>query len=169
MSADKRSGGALNGIWESKYSRERAKGLYIAEDGREDRLAFPKGVSLFEYLKSGDKKNFIETLLKFSRDRLEPPGKIHYSALRTYLSSADITQLKHGGCRSRSPGAIILDERRDPIDTSATSRHWDSDAYLRYPPRGTDIFTEKLDLCRLMQRLSENVRSIVLGFLENFP
>ncbi|KAF2467473.1 uncharacterized protein BDR25DRAFT_344857 [Lindgomyces ingoldianus] len=159
MGTVKRQSGALNSVWEEKYSRQRAEGLYIAEDGREDRLAFPSGVSLFEYLERGDKDNFIETLLKYSKDRLEPPGKFRFSALRSYLSSADFADLNQGALSTRpTPSIIILDERRDPIDTSTTTRHWDSDAYLRYPPQGTNVSTEELDLCQLVQRLTENRR-----------
>ncbi|KAF2011816.1 hypothetical protein BU24DRAFT_264300 [Aaosphaeria arxii CBS 175.79] len=158
MSTSKRQGGALNGVWEERYSRQRIEELYIKEDGREDRVAFPNGVSLFEYLRNGDKENFIDTILRFSKDLLEPPGRFRFSDLRNYLGSADLSTFKQGTTNGRASGIIILDERRDPIDTSATTRHWDSDLYLRYPPSGTDIYTEKLDLPRLVDRLSQNRR-----------
>ncbi|KAF2269515.1 hypothetical protein CC78DRAFT_604237 [Lojkania enalia] len=159
MSINKHQGGALNDAWEDKYSRQRPEGVYTAEDRREDRVAFAGGVSLFEYLRNGDKENFIESLLKFSKHRLEPPGQYRFSALRSYLSNADFADFQpRTPPSSLVPRAVILDERRDPTDTSTTTRHWDSDVYLRYPPLGTDIYTESLDLPQLVTRLSENRR-----------
>ncbi|KAF2009131.1 hypothetical protein BU24DRAFT_91180 [Aaosphaeria arxii CBS 175.79] len=159
MSASRRQGGSLNNLWEERYSRQRREELYIKEDWREDRLAFLNGVSLFEYLRNGEKENFIETLLRFSKDFLEPPGQFRFSALRNFLGSADMSTFKRAATNRHASSIIISDERRDPIDITATTRHWDSDLYLRYPPSGINIYTERLDLPGLVQRLSENRRN----------
>lgn len=166
MGSNRREGGALNGLWEATYNCQRPKQVYAAEDLREDPVDVSRGDSLFEYLKNGDKDNLIETLLELSRDRLDPPGKFRFSSLRSYLSSAVITNIGRGVLNnSLAPSIIILDERRDPIDTTATTRQWDSEMYLRYPPSGTDIFTKALDLPQLLQRLSEKVLPVPFKML----
>jgi hypothetical protein len=156
----------LNGLWEVNYSCQRLKGVYDGEDQRDDHVAFPRGVSLFEYFKNGDKDNLIDTLFQFSKNRLDPPGNLGFSSLRKFLLNAVIPNTGQGVAYGiHAPSTIILDERRDPTDTTATTRQWDSDAYLRYPPSGTNIYTETLDLRRLFQRLSEEV----LPTLSNSP
>ncbi|KAF1962112.1 hypothetical protein CC80DRAFT_487649 [Byssothecium circinans] len=155
MNLNRVDGGILNRLWEEKYSRQQSAAVYLGEDRREDPLLFPGGISLFQHLQNGDKRRLIETFLRFVKDRLDPPGELHLSALREWLSTAVIENLQqHQVYNGPGSSTIVLDERRDPTDTTSATRHWDSETYLRYPPIGLDVNTEKLDLPRLASRLS---------------
>jgi hypothetical protein len=148
----------LSRLWEEEYSRQKPIAHYIEEDQREDPLLFLNGISLFQHLQNEDSQKLIETLMRYKRGRLDPPEDLYLSALREWLSTAVIKNLQQGQpYEGLEPSIIVLDERRDPTDTTSTTRHWDSETYLRYPPTGLDVNTEKLDLPGMTARLSRKV------------
>lgn len=166
MYSNRPEGGILNRIWEEEYSRQKPATHYVGEDEREDPFLFQDGVSLFQHLQNEDIQKLVESFLAYRRDILDPPGNLHLSALRAWLSTAVIENIQHPQLyNGAGPSTIILDERRDPIDTTSSTRQWDSETYLRYPDKGLDVNTEKLDVSGLASRLSRKVQVPFISFL----
>lgn len=98
---------------------------------------------------------------------LDPPC-LNFKQLESFLTGASLASLISQSPSFRVSRLALLDDRRDTVGLDPTpqgqrlvangqTRNWESEHYMRWPPRGEDIYREVLDEKALYQRLAQNV------------
>ena len=157
-------------LWDTKFSR-RQRNFYRIQDRtvidelREDGT-FIRDVPerphivLQELL---DTSMIVDAFLKHGGSKhLDPPILFAFCYLREYLASASIRSLwDHPSHRvGNHTDLILLNDRGDVTGGPSTSRLWDSEEYLRNPPRGENVFARALQIPEFVSRLREKVRML---------
>lgn len=92
----------------------------------------------------------IEALLA-DHEMLKPPC-YNCVALRNFLRQADLHNISTG-----RPKLALIDDRREVATGENSTRNWESQSYIRYPPPGDSIQRLALDEGELFKKLQENV------------